>query len=123
MKLKDIFEMASGKFSSNRLWYHATTKKGYDAIMKSGFLEPFVADDWSVGKVIWFSSNIEESKMFGNYIFQITNKNLEKFQHKKISPYPHGFKIKHGITDSSSYTAVVSERIPVKYLTVVKINK
>ena len=103
-----------------RIWYHGTTPSRWKKIQEQKYLKPYLSDDYSFGKAIWFTSDIDNAGEFGKVTLSITDENLKKFKYKKISPYPHGFikqyRIKFDKDRPRNYDVVVSEKISLKYI-------
>lgn len=84
---------------------------------------PSLADVEDFGKAIWFTSELEEAKEFGKYVFKISNDKVNRFKNKKIAELPHGLIKKLGLKSPGRYHMVVLEKIPLKYLEIVQLQK
>lgn len=110
--------------TGRRYWYHGTSIKLWNKIQDTGYLKPSLSDDEEFGEAVWFTSDREEAEKYGKILLCISNDNMMRFDHKRISPYPIGtikkFQIKFNKEHPASYDLVILEKIPLKYIEVVK---
>jgi RNA:NAD 2'-phosphotransferase (TPT1/KptA family) len=60
------------------IWYHGTSLVNYKKILKSGYMEPRLADCQEYGKAVWFTKNIEDTSPYKDtIILAITNQDAK----------------------------------------------
>lgn len=103
---------------SKRLWYHGTSTKRWKKIQKDGYIMPALADDESFGEAVWFGDDSTEAKTYGGIVLYITNHDIMRLKHKRISSMPYGFikKFKLDSKKDVTYDMVVLEKVPLKYI-------
>ena len=107
---------AAGNFR-NRVWYHGTSKKNYEKMLKSKKVLPSVSDSSrDVGSAIFLTSDPNIAREFGPIILAIDNDVAMKFDMERWSGFPHGMIKAQGIDrKDASYIMIIKEPVPLKY--------
>jgi hypothetical protein len=125
-------------FDGERILYHGTSKKNWEKIQKTGYLEPHLADNSEDGKAVWLTSDKKEAEDYknkGGVIIGIKQKDAMSFKHhrylslpsKVIKEWKENPK-KWGSIDELKaelhhFDFVVHEKIPLKHIHIVDDSK
>ena len=111
-----VDEMSAAGNFGNRIWYHGTSRKVYQKMLRTGVVKPFVADD-DVGPAIWLTSDPAEAATYGPIVLAISNSVARNYKLERYSGYPHGMLKAHGITRTAldGYNMVILQPVPLKY--------
>lgn len=106
---------AAGNFRG-RIWFHGTTKRSYQEMLRTKVVNPFLADQEEFGEAIWLTSDPQEASTYGPYIICITNELARKYRLERFSGIPHGNK-KLGLVPGnlSPYHMVIKDPVPLKH--------
>lgn len=113
MKLLDLlFE----KWTKPKFWYHGTSKRNYEKILKDKYLKPSLADNEEFGNGVWFTYDFDYAKDIAGrntIIFALDSKYLHLF--KKEYTVKSTSRLKYDLDTD----LIIKEKVPLKYLKVV----